>query len=153
MQWLEVIIARLDHHGEYEWSNWPRYVGTWLAPPFTPDFLGKVDFSYAWLVPVMGIRHALGVLNSIGWGKDLWESVTPVKAIRVDLGVKKERLPNWVPNAVYDNWNTTQKVGIPKVPIYPDPYYLLTYVFLWSARVVFITIRYQYDLHLIATVF
>ena len=28
MQWLEVIIARLGHPGEYNWSAWPRYVGT-----------------------------------------------------------------------------------------------------------------------------
>ena len=53
MQWLEVIIARLDHHGEYRWSNWPRYVGTWFAPPFTPDFLGKV-----------GLNIALGLVSS-----------------------------------------------------------------------------------------
>ena len=32
MQWLEVIIARLHYHGEYRWSDWPRYVGNWLLP-------------------------------------------------------------------------------------------------------------------------
>ena len=31
-QWLEVITARIDHHGEYRWSNWPRYFGIWLIP-------------------------------------------------------------------------------------------------------------------------
>ena len=31
MQWLDVIIAKQDHHWEYRWSSWPRYVvGTCL---------------------------------------------------------------------------------------------------------------------------
>ena len=47
MQWLAVIIVRLDHHGEYRWSNWPRYVGTWFAPPSTSDFSGKVGLNLA----------------------------------------------------------------------------------------------------------
>ena len=47
MQWLEVIIARLDHHGEYRWINLPRYVGTWFAPPSITDFLGKVGLNLA----------------------------------------------------------------------------------------------------------
>ena len=45
MQWLEVIIARLVHHWDYRWSNWPRYVGTWFAPPSTPDFSGEVNLT------------------------------------------------------------------------------------------------------------
>ena len=40
-------IARLDCHGEYRWSNWPRYEGTWFASPCTPDFLGKVGLNLA----------------------------------------------------------------------------------------------------------
>ena len=47
MQWLEVIIARLDHHGEYRWSNWPRYLSTWFGPPSTPDFSGNVGLNLA----------------------------------------------------------------------------------------------------------
>ena len=33
MQWLEIIIARLDHHGEYRRSNWHAYT---LSPPHLP---------------------------------------------------------------------------------------------------------------------
>ena len=38
-----MTIARLDHHG----GDWQGYVGTWLAPPSIPDFLGKLCLNLA----------------------------------------------------------------------------------------------------------
>ena len=67
-QWLEVIIARLDSHGEYRWSNWPRYVGTWFAPPSTPDFSGEV-----------GLNLALGMVTTCRRHK--WKSLKFIRRL------------------------------------------------------------------------
>ena len=39
MQWMTVIIARINHHGYHRLSNW--YVGTWLLPPIHFRVLGQ----------------------------------------------------------------------------------------------------------------
>ena len=73
----------------YRWSNWLRYVGTWFAPPHTPDFSGKV-----------GLNLALGLVTSCCSCQTAWwrpaccgvgprALVTPIKAIRVGVGLLK----------------------------------------------------------------
>ena len=42
MQWLELIIARLDHQGVIHVKQLTKIYWHLKAPPSTPDFSGKV---------------------------------------------------------------------------------------------------------------
>ena len=78
-------------------------VGTWFAPPSTPDFLGMVGLNLAWLRPVVVVRLHDGDLDAVGWGESPWALVTPVKAITVGVGLKnygRFKLDTWL--ATYD---------------------------------------------------
>ena len=66
-----------------------RYVGTWFAPPSTPDFSGKLglNLALAWLLPVAVVKLHDGELHAVGWGEGPWALVTPVKPNRVWVGL------------------------------------------------------------------
>ena len=49
-----VLIARLGHPGDHEWSNWPRDDGIWL-PPYPP----KTSWAIWVLKPCLGHGHFL----------------------------------------------------------------------------------------------
>ena len=74
---------------EYRRSYWLIYVGSWFAPPSTPDFSGKLglNLALAWLLPVAVVKLHDGNLHAVGWGEGPWALVTPVKAIRVGVGL------------------------------------------------------------------
>ena len=57
-----------------------------IAPPSTPDLCCKVGLNLA-LGLVADVWLAAGDLHAIGWGEGPWALVTPVKAIRVGVGV------------------------------------------------------------------
>ena len=69
-----------------------RYVGTWFAPPSTPDFLGVVGLNLALslITSFAVVKLHDWDLHAVGWGEGPWVLVTPVKAIRVGVGFKKQ---------------------------------------------------------------
>ena len=89
MQWLEVIMAWLDHRGAYRWSDWPRYVGTRLLPhPNQSSWVKKVNLALglftSWLRLSDCMMETCLLLAGVGGP---WALVTSVKAIWVGVGL------------------------------------------------------------------
>ena len=66
-----VIVARLDHHGEYRWTNWPRYVGPCLLPAFKPNLSGVVGLNLAYFLLWLQDLCWRPACCWLGWGKKI----------------------------------------------------------------------------------
>ena len=102
-------IAKLDHHWEYRCSDWPRYVGTWFVhPPIHPRLLRWGRFKHCLrpgLLHVPVARLHDGDLHAVGWGEGPRALVTPVKAIRVGVGLIKNRRAIWGMSSKDFSWD------------------------------------------------
>ena len=84
-------LGQLLHHVEYRWSNWPRYVGTWLALQSTPHFLDETCMLFA------GVREGP------------WALVTPVNPLGWEYGFEKDH--NFKKNITGDLWCPVLKMS------------------------------------------
>ena len=90
--WAHLAIFLVPCGFAFQFSLWKLLKTSDKQLGLTPDFSGVVGLNLAWSLPVAVVRLDVGDLNAVGWGEGPRALVTPIKAIRVGVGVYNKKL-------------------------------------------------------------